>query len=183
MWSAISFLAVIFPDIETIRPMTEAQFLAGMMRHAHTMTQSHLRKLENADLHKRFIVEGKELNSAYWLFAHMTVSQNWLILRGTNGPFQKFSWAKLFNLGTTPPPIEQCPPFEEVKTKLEEIQQLSLQHVETLDEAALSSPHHAMMRLPGENNMRDAIKHHIRHESMHNGQLSWLCKLHGLKTI
>ncbi len=163
--------------------MTEAHFLADMMRHAHDMTQSNVRKLENVDLHRRFNADGKELNSAYWLFAHMTVSQNWLVLRGTNGPFQKFSWAKLFNLGTTPPPIEECLPFDEVKAKLEEIQQLSVQHVETLDEAALSLPHNAIMQLPGGNTMRDVIKHHIRHESMHNGQLSWLCKLHGIKTI
>lgn len=163
--------------------MTEAHFLADMMRHAHFMTQSHLRKLESVDLHKRFQVDGKDLNSGYWMFAHMAVSQNWLILRGTNGPFQKFSWAKLFNLGTAPPPQEQCPPFDEVKTKLEEIQQLSLSHVESLSAEALSSPHNAMMQLPIENTMRSIIKHHIRHESMHNGQLSWLCKLHGLKMI
>ena len=163
--------------------MTESTFLADMMRHAHFMTQSHMRTLETVDMHMRFSAGDKELNSAYWLFAHMTVSQNWLILRGTNGPFQKFSWAKLFNIGTTPPPIEECPPFEEVKAKLEEIQRLSLEHVESLDETALSQPHNAMMQLPGGNNMRDIIKHHIRHESMHNGQLSWLCKLHGIKTI
>jgi hypothetical protein len=163
--------------------MTEAHFLAGMLRHSHEFTQAHLRKLEPVDLFKRFSVEDKELNSAYWLFAHMTVSQNWLILRGTNGPFQKFSWAKLFNLGTTPPPPEECPPFDEVKAKLEEIQRLSEEHVAGLDETALGSPHNAIMQLPGGNNMRDIIRHHIRHESMHNGQLSWLCKLHGLKTI
>lgn len=163
--------------------MTEAHFLADMMRHAHDITQSHIRKLESVDLHKRFNVEGKELNSAYWLFAHMTVSQNWLILRGTNGPFQKFSWAKLFNLGTKPPPIEDCPPFEEVKSKLEEIQRLSLEHVSALDENALGSPHNAMMQLPGSNTMREIIKFQVRHESMHNGQLSWLCKLHGIKTL
>jgi uncharacterized damage-inducible protein DinB len=163
--------------------MTEAQFLAGMMGHSHEFTQRHIQMLQETDLHKRFSAEGKELNSAYWLFAHMVVSQNWLILRGTGGPFQKFSWAKLFNIGTTPPPQEECPSFEVVIKKMEEIQRLSLDHVASLDEAALAAPHNAMMHLPGGNTVADIIKHHIRHESMHNGQLSWLCKLHGLKTI
>ncbi len=163
--------------------MSEAQFLADMMRHSHELTRSHLRKLESVDLHKRFEVEGYQLNSAYWLFAHMTVSQNWLILRGTLGHFQKFSWAKLFTIGSVPPPIEVCPPFDEVVAKMEEVDRLSVEHVANLDETALGSPHHAMLQLPYGNTVRDIIKFHVRHESMHNGQLSWLCKLHGIKTI
>jgi hypothetical protein len=163
--------------------MTQAQVLADLMDHAHAFTLEHVGRLREKDLHHRFVVENQELNSPYWIVAHLAVSQNWLILRGTGGPFQKFSWAKLFTLGATPPPPAECPPFEEILSTYQAIHDLSMAHVGALSDGSLGAPHQAMMKLGGGDDVRAVIKHHIRHESSHNGQLGWLCKLHGLPTI
>ena len=34
-----------------------------------------------------------------------------------------------------------------------------------------------------ENNLKSLFMHSIRHEGIHAGHLSWLCKLHEIKTI
>jgi hypothetical protein len=163
--------------------MNEARLLAELMDHAHAMTLEQVERLRQHDLHQRFTVNGMELNSPFWILAHLAVSENWLILRGTNGPFQKFSWAKQFTLGATPPAPTECPPFEEIMNTLERVHRLAVDHVAGLSDGDLSSPHLALMKLGGGNDMRAVIKHHVRHVNMHNGQFAWLCKLHGLPTI
>ena len=163
--------------------MTQAQLLADLMDHAHAFTMDHVGRLRDKDMHRRFVAEGHELNSPYWIVAHLAVSQNWLILRGTGGPFQKFSWAKLFTIGATPPPPAECPPLDEVLSTFRTIHGLSMAHVGVLSDEALKAPHMAMMKLGGGDDVRAVIKHHIRHESSHNGHLGLLCKLHGLPTI
>lgn len=163
--------------------MNDARLLADLMDHAHAMTMQQAERLQQRDLHQRFVVNGIELNSAFWILAHLAVSENWLILRGTNGPFQKFSWAKQFTLGATPPAPAECPPFEEIMSTLERVHRLAVDHVAGLSDADLASPHHARMDLDSGADMRAVIHHHIRHVNMHNGQLAWLCKLHGLPTI
>lgn len=163
--------------------MNEARILADLMDHAHTMTLQQVERLQQHDLHQRFSVNGMELNSPFWILAHLAVSENWLILKGTNGPFQKFSWAKQFTLGATPPAPAECPPFEEIMSTLDRIHQLAVDHVAGLSNGDLTSPHLALMKLDGDNDMRAVIHHHIRHMNMHNGQLAWLCKLCGLPTI
>ena len=55
----------------------EARFLAAMMDRTRDYTMYYLGRLLKADpdgtngtLHKRFVYEGKSLNSAFWLVAH-----------------------------------------------------------------------------------------------------------------
>lgn len=163
--------------------MTGPQFLSDVMDHAHGYTLQHLERLKDSDLHHRFEVQGHRLNSAFWIVGHLAVSQNWLILRGTGGPFQKFSWAKQFTLGATAPEASECPPWEEVLATYQRIHALAMTHVSGLDEDLLSAPHQGMLKVGDQESVRGIIKHHIRHENAHNGQLDWLCKLHGLPTI
>ncbi|MBL7982361.1 MAG: DinB family protein [Flavobacteriales bacterium] len=163
--------------------MNQAALLAELMDHTHAFTLQHMERLDGKDLHQRFSVGGTQLNSPFWILAHLAVSENWLVLRGTGGPFQKFSWAKQFTLGSTPPLPAECPSLEEVMDTYAQVHSLAIEHVRDLSDEALKSPHLALMNLDGGTDMKAVIKHHIRHESSHNGHLGWLCKLHGLPTI
>jgi len=163
--------------------MQHAHFLADLMDHAHAYTLHHVERLKGQDLHRRFEVEGKPLNSAFWIVAHLAVSQNWLILRGTGGNFQKFPWAKQYTLGAVHPSAADAPAWEDVFDTYQRIHQLSVDHVRSLPVEALGQPHQAMMDLGAGNTVQQVIMHHVRHESSHNGQLSWLCKCYGLPMI
>lgn len=163
--------------------MTEAHVLAATLDRTRDLTRFYMGKLKGLDMHRRFTVNGVELNSAYWIVAHLTSSENWLVLRGTGGPFQKYSWAKLFNLGSQAPDPSACPPLEEILAAFKEVHANSIAHVAGLSEEQLSAPHQALMKIGGQDQVRDVILHAIRHEGLHCGHLSWLCKLHGVPTV
>jgi len=157
----------------------EAKILAALMDQSHKAVLGTLEHLDGLDLRRRFSVDGKELNSAFWIMAHLTGSQNWLVLRGSGGPFRKYSWAKYFGMGSTGLIPEDSPTLDEVLAMYEAVHADSVAHVHTLSDEQLALPHQAMMDLAAGSDVRTVIRHHILHESGHCGQLQQLCKLYG----
>ena len=163
--------------------MTEQETLARMLDVSWDYGRYYFRQLKGQDLHRRFELNGMALNTAYWLYAHMTSSENWLVLRGAGGELVKLPWAKLFNVGATPPKPEDLPPIEEILAASKEVHAKVVAHVLGMSDADLELPHNAMVNIPAITTRRDIILHCIRHGSGHAGQLGILCKLYGLKTI
>lgn len=160
----------------------ESRFLAHSMDRAREWTLFYFDRLKDQDLHRRFVCEGRELNSAYWLIAHLTASENGLLLFATGGPFEKFSWAKHFSIGGAGLPPDQCPPFDEVWGMFNAVHARAMAHIPTLSEEALASPNRTKLPAIGPRT-HDVITHAARHESSHTGHLGWLCKLYGIRTI
>lgn len=160
----------------------EAQVLAHIIERTRQYTRSYLDRLKEVDVHRRFTCEGKELNSAYWTVGHLAVTQNGLLLMATGGPFEKFSWAKHYGRGGTGLPAGQCPPFGEVMETFDLVHARAVAHVSSLTREALDGPNVTGIAAIG-NTVRDVVVHGIRHEGLHTGHLSWLCKLHGIATM
>ena len=161
---------------------TETEVLAHMMDRTREYTLFYFNKLKDQDLHRRFVCEGKELNSAFWIMAHLATSENGLLLMATGGAFEKFSWAKHFTVGSAGLPPSECPPFAEVFDTLNQVHQRALAHLPTLTTEALERPNLTGIPTIGQT-VRDVITHAIRHEGSHIGHLGWLCKLHGVRTM
>lgn len=161
---------------------TEAQILAQMVDRARQYSRAYLSNLKDVDPHREFVCEGTRLNTLFWLVAHLTVTENALLLRATGGPFEKFSWAKHFSVGSVGLPKEQCPPYAEVWAMFKEVHTRAMAHVPTLSDEALEQPNITGLAAIG-TNVRDVITHAIRHEGLHTGHISWLCKLYGIRTI
>jgi len=164
-------------------PMTESESLALAFDRARQYTKFYFLKLRNTDIHDRPEVNGKKLNSAYWLIAHLTMTENWLLLNGTGGEMERFSWAKLFNMGKEAPTPEECPPIEDILETSKGIHEKVLERLRNLTPQELDQPHKVGFNIGGEGTVRDAIYHAIRHESGHAGQLGLLCKIQGLSTV
>jgi hypothetical protein len=160
---------------------TEAQVLSHMMDRTREWTLYYLRGLKGQDPHRRFVCEGKELNTMFWLVAHLTLTENGLLLAKTGGPFEKFWWAKHFTLGAAGLPPEECPPYEEVWEAFKTVHQKAIVHIATLSEEQLDAPNPTKLAIG--TTVRDMVTHAIRHEGGHSGQLAWLCKLYGVKMI
>ena len=163
--------------------MTQAQLLAQQIDFTRKYTLFFFSKLKDTDLHHRFELNGKKLNSAYWLMAHLTMTENWLLLRGMGGEMEKFSWAKLFAMGKPAPAPEECPPFEEVKETSIRIHEKAIEWVKTLSDTELDQAHLFGFQIGPLGTKREGLFHAIRHEAGHAGQLGILCSLHGLPTI
>lgn len=162
----------------------ESQVIASILDDTRKLTWNIFQQIQQgADMHRRFVADGVELNSAYWIMAHLAVTQNYLVLRSTGGEAVRFPWAKMFGMGVPHPNASDCPPFDEIKSVLDDVHNKSVQHVNSMDPSLLDSPNLTGFEFLGEKSNRSTLVHAIRHENMHSGNLSWICKLSGLKTI
>lgn len=58
----------------------------------------------------------------------------------------------------------------------------AIAHVASLSDTALEGPNMTGIPMIG-TSVRDVVIHAIRHEGLHTGHLSWLCKLYGIGTM
>lgn len=157
--------------------------LAEMMDLSRRLSLSYMDKLKDKDLYREFEIEGVKLNSAFWIYAHLAVTENYLLLRSTGGEPLKITWARQFGLGGSLPAREACPTLEEVKETVNQVHEKSLLHISTLSNEQLLLPNTTGVDFGSGTSMQAIIQHAIRHEGTHAGHLGWLCKLHGIKNI
>ncbi|MBL0343116.1 MAG: DinB family protein [Bacteroidetes bacterium] len=162
---------------------TEAAVLAHVMNKTRALTNIYLNFLKDVDAYKVFELEGKQLNSIFWIMAHLSVTENFLLLRSTGGEIIKIGWARQFGLGSVPVSREDSPPMDEITGMLQLVHEKSIQHISGLDDAFLDQDNTTGFEFAGEKSVRSIIIHAARHEAAHAGHLGWLCKLHGIKTI
>ncbi|MDZ4847200.1 MAG: DinB family protein [Chitinophagales bacterium] len=163
---------------------TEANILADNYESVRLLTKWYISKLKDVDMKKEFIVEGKSLNSAYWLVAHLIWAENFLLLQALGGKSTDIPWLEKFKIGSKLSELNKDVP--EVKQLLEawkEIHPAAMQHVRSLSDETLAKDNPMGFGFGGDNSHRMMIQHAIRHEAMHTGHLSWLCKLYGVGTI
>ncbi len=162
---------------------SEATILSNVMDKTRQLTGLYLNLLQNTDLHRVFELDTIKLNSAFWIMAHLCVTENFLLLRSTGGELVKIPWARQFGLGSVPLSREECPSFDEVSAVFKDIHQKAILHIASLDNSFLDETNATGFEFAGEKTVRSVIVHAIRHEGTHAGHLGWLCKLQGIKTI
>lgn len=162
---------------------SQTQTLVETLELSRDLTKFYLKKLEGQDLYKTFEIEGHKLNSILWLVAHITVSENWLLLVCTGGEKVSIPWARQFGLGSEIPKKEEYPPIEDIFKQFDLVHQKAIDYITTLSDEDLQKPTTNGITFGGEDSVGSIIKHAIRHECSHAGHLGWLCKLFGIKTI
>lgn len=163
--------------------MTQAETLASSFDYARKMSIGYFKKIQqSADIYKEFAIEGKKLNCAYWIYGHLAVTENYLLLRSTGGEIERFAWAKPFGLGGSLPDVNERVSVEEITTTLQQVHDKSISWIKSLTDDQLKEPNKGGMNF-GDGSIADLIKHAIAHEASHAGHLGWICKLSGIKTI
>lgn len=162
---------------------TEQEVLADLLNYNRKSTLGYLSKIKEFDLTKTFSAEGKELNSPIWILGHLATTQNYLCLKSTGAEMVRFSWAKLFGMGSVIPDAASLPPVEEIVNVLNEVHQRSLTRILSLSNEDLALPTTTGFAMGGEDSYRAIIRHAIMHEGIHAGHMGWICKLWGVKTI
>lgn len=162
---------------------TEAHVLADSYESVRLLTKWYISKMKTVDMKKEFVAEGNTLNSAYWIVAHLVWAENFLLLQALGAKEFQFPWLEQFGIGGNASLSGAAPEMKEILDAWKEIHSAAMQHVRALPDEILATDNPAGMGFGGDNSYRMMIQHAIRHEALHTGHLSWLCKLYGIKTI
>lgn len=163
---------------------TEANILADAYESVRALTKWYISKMKDVDMHKVFEVEGKKLNSAYWVTAHLAWAERFLLLQALGQQTPDIPWLKQFCIGSTmPEDSNRLPPVKQVLDTWKDIHAAAMAHLRSLPDEMLNEESPSGFGFGGNNSCRMMIHHAIRHEAMHIGHLSWLCKLYGINTV
>lgn len=163
--------------------MTQAEVLVAMHNKVRDLTMWYISMLKSVDPHQQYEVNGKKLNSVYWLTAHLAWAENFLLLEATGGIKDTTNWLNHYRLGCDGTLHTDRPDMYEAVKLLKSIHERANQHVFTISDKLIEEENKLGITFGSEKTNRIAIQHCIRHEAMHAGHLSWLCTISGIQTV
>ncbi|MCW5908252.1 MAG: DinB family protein [Chitinophagales bacterium] len=162
---------------------SQAILLADTFQKVRDLTKWYLSLLKQVDPYKKWEVNGVEINSVAWLAAHITWAENFLILSGTGGAPVKADWLNHYQLGCDGSLHTPQPEMKMILDTLKEVHIQATEHLLGLSDEKLNEPNPHNFAFGGINTNRILIQHAIRHEAMHTGHLSWLCKINKIESV
>lgn len=160
---------------------SESVILAEVFDMERNLSKMYLNQLANIDVHENIEYRGTKFNSAYWIAGHLTWTEHSLIVKGIAGENMNIEWIEEFAIGNPPENISKKPSVEEILKTLDDVHSKSMEIIKNLTDENLEEDNLFGMSMGGSKSKRNIIKHLIRHEPMHIGQLSWILKLNGIK--
>lgn len=162
---------------------SQAILLADTFQKVRDMTRWYFSFLREADPYKTWEINGARLNSILWLASHITWAENMLILKGTGGKGADIPWVDSYPIKSNG---ELHHPDHTMRAALDGMKLVhanAMEHLLTISNEKMEEDNLVGFNFGGEKNNRILVQHAIRHEALHTGHLSWLCKINGIKTI
>jgi hypothetical protein len=170
-------------EVLTDTLVREADILADCYEDVRSLLKFYLMRAEVVDPHKVYSLEGKELNTLYWLMAHLTWSEHFLLVEAMGGEPLDIPWLEKFEMGSAPPTGNGLPGVEEVREAMDRVHERAMATLRGLSSEELGAPNAAGITFRGGDAKRVVVRHAIRHEPCHIGQIGWLIKLAGGETV
>lgn len=166
-----------------MRQNQNISLLADMLDSTRQLHKYFIKKLDADKLTEVYNVNGGKLNSAYWVLAHTIWAEEYLTIRTLNGPATptELEWLTHYGINSDGSILGEPLTMKELWAVMESVHKRSQQFLRTLTDDFLDMP--TKHETPIWSTNRDVLMHAIRHEGMHMGHISWLCKLHGNKTV
>ena len=162
---------------------TEAQILGDVFQKTRDLTKWYFSLLKGADPYKNWEVNGAKLNNLLWVASHITWAENSLVLKGTGGKGVEAPWLEHYNISSTGSIHDSAHNMKEVLDTLKVVHEKAMEHLLALSNEKMDEQNVFGFGFGGLTTNRILIQHAIRHEAMHTGHLSWLCKINGIKTV
>lgn len=160
----------------------ESEIIADILNSTNQLARFFISKLDIEDLEKRYEVNGVELNSAYWLIAHLIWAEKYLCLEGAGaGKQEDLDWADHYGLGSSGDLHESRPDFKTLYATFKEVHERALTHIRSLSDEDLEKE--PTLPVPVGKDIRATLYHAIRHEGQHIGHISWIIRMQGGKVI
>ena len=156
---------------------TEVQILLDAFESVRNLSKFYLSNLDPNKVHERIEVNGIKLNSAYWLVTHLAWTERFLIIQGIGGREMEDHWLDEYGFGSNPDEIKTKPEFTEILKLFDNVHAKSVDVLKSTNDKQLDELNNIKATFGGKNDKRAVLKHAIRHEPMHIGQLSWILKI------
>ena len=160
---------------------TEANILVETFESVRNLSRYYLSNLKDIDVYRKIELDGKTFNSPYWITAHLVWTEHNLLYEAMCGEKMQIEWLEKFSRGSEPPVEKEFPEFQIILKTLDEVHAKAMKLIASLSDEQLDEPNALGYSFGGVNSRRAVIKHAIRHEPMHIGQISWYLKLNGVK--
>ena len=164
-------------------PNKEALVLSDTFQKTRDLTRWYLSLLKESDPHKRWEVNGMRLNSVLWLASHITWAENFLLIRGTGGEPVALDWIDNYSIKSSGEIHHAEHNMKTVMTAMKEVHEKAMAHVLRLTDEVMEAENAVGFGFGGIKTNRMLVTHAIRHEAMHTGHLSWLCKINKVESI
>lgn len=161
----------------------EALILSDMFQKTRDLTRWYLSLLKESDPFKRWEVNGTRLNSVLWLASHITWAENFLLLKGTGGEPVVLDWLENYNIKSSGDLHHAEHNMKTVMAVMKEVHEKAMAHVLTLSDEEMEAENFIGFGFGGVKTNRIMVNHAIRHEAMHTGHLSWLCKINKVESV
>ena len=148
---------------------------------ARNLTNYYISKTDGIDIHKVYEVNGVKMNSAYWILAHLTWTEHFLIIEGIGGESLGIEWLDDFGFGSEPDKVENPPDIEEVRKRYEEVHNKAMEILNNMSDEQMEADNNIEANFGGSKDKFHVLMHAIRHEPMHVGQISWILKANGIR--
>ena len=162
---------------------SEAALLAGTFQKVRDLTKWYFSLLKDADPYHQWEVNGQKLNSVAWLAAHLGWAEDFLIVRATGGKGLGLEWLEHYKLGSDGTLHEEKPDIKNLLSLLKQVHENATAHLLAFTDEQLEQENPVGFGFGGDKTNRMMIQHCIRHEAMHTGHLSWLCKINGAQSV
>ena len=161
---------------------TEAQTIADILTNTNQLARFFISKLDVDRIEERFEVNGAQMNSAYWVIAHLAWAEKYLGLEAVGaGKQEDLVWLDHYGIGSNGNLHEGRPNFKTLYNTLKQVHERAVDFIKTLSDEALDSA--PDMPVPTGMDKRSALYHAIRHEGQHIGHISWIIRMQGGKVV
>lgn len=161
----------------------EGKVLFDTFQKVRDLTKWYFSLLKTADPYKKWEVNGLSMNNLIWIGSHLCWAENFLMLKGTGGKALEIDWLDHYSIKSDGS-IHH--PEHDMKTILDTLKMVhdrTAEHVVTITDEQMEQPNILGFGFGGLTTNRILIQHAIRHEAMHTGHLSWLCRFNNIQTV
>jgi hypothetical protein len=167
---------------------SESQVLSEVFQDVRSLTKFYLGRTEGIDPFHEFRSGEIALNTLYWLTGHIVWSQHFLLVECLTGRKMDIPWLDKFDNGLTADELANraelgMPTVEEIMETMDNVHEAAMQNIIALDDAGLDEDNHLGIQFRTGKAKRVIIRHAIRHEPCHTGQIGWILKMAGKETV
>ncbi len=161
----------------------EAVVLWDTFQKVRDLTKWYFSLLKGVDSRVKYEANGATLNSPLWLASHLAWSENFLMIKGTGGEGAAIDWLDHYKIASDGTIHSDTHDIKTALDALKLVHEKAAAHVQSLADEKLDEQNPFGFAFGGVSTNRILIQHAIRHEAMHTGHLSWLCKLNKIQSI